>query len=213
MGAVTQLTDRAILLSSGRMSSSGPPQSVIELYLAQGNQGRVAEYDTRNRREFHGNGDARIVSLRFNRSTPCFEFNESLSYCISIEAERYISRIRANMTIYARDGSVVGSAIGPEILGLAAGEQREMIVTLPSCRLSPGSYYCAVSIGKGDLFAGFMDFDVVTQTLFFDILPQTDEFGALEEWHPWWGAIHFENLSASWERSVASLSPAPSNFS
>lgn len=213
MGAITQLTERAILLSRGCLSRSGQSQSVAEAYLADANYDRVVEFDARDRREFNGTGDARIALLRFDRSAPVFEFNEALSFLLLIEGEKLTSRIRANITIYTRDGSAVGSAVGPEIAGLTAGEQREMRVTMPPSRLSPGSYYCAVSIGKGDLFSGLVDFDIVTHTLFFDVLPEMNGAGMLGEWHPGWGGVHFESMSATWESSVAEPGPAVSDFS
>ena len=81
-----------------------------------------------------------------------------------------------------------------------------MTMTLPPCRLSPGSYYCDVSIGTGDLFTGFEDFDIVTETLFFDVMPEINECGALATWHPNWGSIIFGQMSAAWGRPLSALS-------
>src|SRR5271165_840834 len=209
MAAVTQLTERAILLSHGSIAHSGDCQSVVEFYLAE-NRGRgVVEFDVRNnRRQYHATGDARIISLRFNRSSPHFGFNEPLSFCVGIKAERHIARIRANMTVFTREGTPVGCAEGPEITGLAAGEQREMRLTLPSFGLSPGSYYCGVSIGRGDHFTGLKDYDILTETLFFDVMPEINELGVLGTWHPNWGSICFADVSAAWEQPVPALSAA-----
>ena len=107
----------------------------------------------------------------------------------------------------------MGSAVGPEITGLAAGEQREMTVTLPPCRLSPGSYHCGVSIGRGDRFNGFTNFDIVTDTLFFEVMPEANEFGVLGTWHPSWGTIDFGSLCTAWEQPVSVLSAAEQGVS
>ena len=176
LSAVTQLTDRAILLSGGRILQSGRSSVVVQLYLADGSARGIVEFDVRNLRRRHGGtGEARMTSLRFDRPSPHFEFNEPVSFLIDIRAERRISRIRANMTVFTGSGSPVGCAQGPEINGLAAGEQREMIVTLPPCRLAPGSYYCAVAIGRGDTFTARTEYDIVTETLSFDVMPEANK--------------------------------------
>src|SRR5437762_6351274 len=95
MGAVTQLTERAVLLSHGSIAHSGECQSVVQFYLAESRGRGKVEFDVGNEtRRVNGTGDARIISLRFNRSAPHFEFNEPLSFCVGIKAERRIPRIR-----------------------------------------------------------------------------------------------------------------------
>ena len=82
---------------------------MVQFYLAQSRGRGIVEFDVRNETRRHeGTGDARIISLRFNRSTPHFEFNEPLSYCIGIKAERRIPRIRANMTVFTTQGTAGG---------------------------------------------------------------------------------------------------------
>ena len=205
MSAVTQLTQRAILLAGGQISHSGQSQGVVQQYLAEARRAGGMESHINQRRRPLGTGEAHITSLRFKRSPPHFQFNEPLSFRIRIKAERRISRIRANMTVYMRGGSPVGCALGPAITGLAAGEQREMVVTLPPCRLSPGSYYCAVSIGRG-----LSDYDIVTESLFFDVMPEAS--GVLGNWYPGWGAICFEDLSATWGQPAEAFSVAENDL-
>jgi homopolymeric O-antigen transport system ATP-binding protein len=202
MRAVSQLTNRAILLSAGRISHSGDTESVVQRYLAEGRLSGSVNFDARNRTQYFGTGDARITYLQFRRASPSFKFNEPLSFLLGIEGHRHIPRIRANVTVYRHDGMAVGCGEGSEISGLAAGDRREMIVTLPPSRISPGSYYCAVSIGIGNTVTGLKDFDVVGETLFFDVLPE-DEVGRLRDWHPGWGSISFQQLSVAWEESNA----------
>ena len=73
MAAVTQLTERAILLSHGSIAHSGECQSVVQFYLAESRGRGIVEFDVRNQTRRHGGtGDARIISLRFNRSTHPF---------------------------------------------------------------------------------------------------------------------------------------------
>jgi lipopolysaccharide transport system ATP-binding protein len=206
MRAVSQLTDRAILLSNGRVSYSGRPQSVVEFYIAEGRLSGAVDFDVSRQTARFGTGEARITLLRFNRPTPCFKFNDPFSFSLRVRAERRIPRIRPCITIYRSDGVPIGCSEGPEIAGLAGGEEREMTVALPPSRIAPGSYYCAVAI-KGEGNPNLIrEYDGVTDTLYFDIFPEEDEFGGIGDWDPRWGAIFFEPLSADWETSEPAVS-------
>jgi lipopolysaccharide transport system ATP-binding protein len=198
MPAVVQLTSRAALLSNGRVLELGKSDSVVQYYTAENRQAGTVEFDVRGKARMYGNGDARILYLRFQRSSPHFAFNEPLSYCIGVRAIKRVSRIRVSMTILRTDGFPVGNSFGVEIPGLQAGEERELQVALPLPRLAPGSYYCAVAIGNGDNEKGRTEFDVVTDTLFFDVTPEKSDTGTVVEWQASWGAVVFDPLAANW---------------
>jgi hypothetical protein len=98
------------------------------------------------------------------------------------------------MTVFAKNGSPVGSGFSSEINGLNAGEECELIVTLPSVRLAPGSYYCGVSVGRGSHRSTNVDFDVVTDTLMFEVSPERTSVGSMASWTAGWGPISFPEL-------------------
>src|SRR5262249_43354821 len=159
---------------NGCISHAGLPEVVVQLYLTETRKHGVVELNAKHRQHYIGTGDARITSLYFNKPAPLFKFGEPIVYNLAIRAERQVQRIRVNMTIYARDGSLIGSAIGHEISGLASGEQRVMTVTLPPTRLSPGFYQFGISIGRGDNFTGLTDYDVIPTALEFEVEPEAD---------------------------------------
>jgi lipopolysaccharide transport system ATP-binding protein len=204
MAAVRQFTKRSLLLSSGSIAHIGEPNALVDLYMTEALAGESVEFTPDVRRRGGGTGEARITRLRFDSSSaPVFRFNEAIRLSLDIRAECGVSRIRANMTLFRRDGSPVGCAEGPEIGGLRARETRRMKLVLPPSRLSAGSYYCAISIGAGNSFSGLVDYDIVTETLFFEVVPEMDASGTPGEWNPRWGPIHFEDLSASWDVTSA----------
>lgn len=198
LAAILQLTRRAILLSEGRVAKLDTSESVVAQYVGASGQGGVVEFDVRNKRREYGTGDARILYLRFERATPQFGFNEALSYVMGLRAQTCLPVIRVSMTIIRGDGMPVGKSFGIEIPGLDAGEQRELKISLPLPRLVPGSYYCTVAVGKGDNKKGRVEFDWITDTLFFDLLPPKSSAGIVPEWSPTWGAIAFDPLTAEW---------------
>jgi lipopolysaccharide transport system ATP-binding protein len=99
------------------------------------------------------------------------------------------------MSIFGSDGAVIGSAFGAELGGMAAGEEREFAVTLGSLYLAGGSYFCVVAIGRGTHHSSPMEYDVVNDTLFFEVMSEQTETGAAVKWDSGWGRLSFRDFS------------------
>jgi lipopolysaccharide transport system ATP-binding protein len=195
MNAVKQLTNRVVLLRDGLVQFIGSPSEAIEQYLGGAHRIRHTRFEVANaKRQHQGNGDARIVALRFDRALPHFAFGEPIRYIVSLRAKRPIRRLRVGMTIFARDGTPVGCAFSPEIEGIGQGAEREVVVTLPFDRLAPGAYHCGVSIGSGNNRSSFADYDIVLDTLDFEVGPQRAGNGAMAFWASTWGSITLPDL-------------------
>jgi lipopolysaccharide transport system ATP-binding protein len=195
MSAILQLTDRAILLSNGTVDFVGPSAEAVNRYLHGYRQINTSVFDVRNTARHHeGTGDVRILSLRFDRSLPYYEFLEPIRYIVRIQANRAVERLRIGMTVIASDGTPVGNSFSPEVIGLAAGEECELTVTLASFPLAPGHYYCGVSAGRGDHRGTITEYDVVTDTLFFEVGPERTQTGSMASWIRGWGSIVFPDL-------------------
>lgn len=196
MSAIMQLTRRAIVLSDGAVDFIGPSSEAVEWYI-RGHQQRnsAVEFDVRTtRRRRQGTDEARILSLRFDGKLPHFKFGEPICYIIRLRAVQAIAQLRASMTVYASDHSPVGNGFSPEVDGMAAGEEREVVVTLSAPGLAPGNYFCAVAIGRGSHRTQRLEYDIVDDTLFFEIAPEQTEFGGLAQWYQSWGPIVFPDL-------------------
>ena len=197
MGAVAQLTNRAVVLSQGRLDFIGSSQDAIAHYLHRELENRSTQYDCRlAKRPWEGTGEARIMTLRFDRPAPVFGFGEPLQFILRVRAQSAIPRIRVSIGIYASDGAIIGAAIGSERDGMGAGEEREFSVTLP-LRLVAGSYFCTISVGRGTHHTSLVEYDVIAETLSFEVTPEQTESGAIAKWHSGWGRIAFEGLSVS----------------
>ncbi len=196
MSAVSQLTSRAILLSNGSVEFNGPTAQAIERYTYSIRQMGTSEFDVRNaKRQHRGSGDARILSLRFDRPAPHFEFKEPIRYIVRLQAKRAVERLRVSMTVFSGDGAAIGSCFSPEIIGLAAGQECELVIELAPAHLAPGYYFCGVSIGRGSNRTANVDYDIVTDTLFFEVGPEKTAAGAIASWARGWGSMSFPDLA------------------
>ncbi|MCW5556356.1 MAG: Wzt carbohydrate-binding domain-containing protein [Verrucomicrobiae bacterium] len=146
-------------------------------------------------RKFTGSRDARILALRFNRTVPIFTTEEPFSFVAKVRASQNLSKIRFSMTIFAADGTPVGSCFSPESEGMSSGEIAETEIVLQAPRLAPGQYYCGVAIGKGNHRTGHVDYDVVLDTLHFEVKAEAGEHGVLASWSRGWGVIVFPDLA------------------
>ena len=196
MSAVIQLTNRAIVLTQGKLAFVGSPYEAVKQYIGNQQVEAAAEFDVRcARRSFKGTGDVKIQLLRFERGLSHFAFLEPISYTIKVKAERPVDRLRVGMTVYKRDGTAVGNCFSTECEGLTTGEEREIAVTLSDVRLAPGSYFCGVAVGKGSHRTTLVEYDVVSDTLFFEVMPEKTGTGSMAIWYSNWGPIVFPDLS------------------
>jgi lipopolysaccharide transport system ATP-binding protein len=196
MNAVKQLTDRVVLLREGVVDFIGSAGEAIERYLGGIHHESQIQFEVANaKREYQGTGDARILALRFDRAVPHFDCGEQIRYVVSLRAERPIKRLRVGMTIFTRDGMPLGCAFSPEIKGIEQGAERDVVVTLPYDRLAPGVYHCGVSIGSGSNQSTFVDYDIVADTLSFEVAPQRTPNGMMASWAPTWGSIVLPQLT------------------
>ena len=195
MSAVLQLTSAGIVLEKGRVIFKGGAEEAVAAYSGAAASDSTVTFEVEHSpRKFSGTQVAKFVSLRFNRSVPIFSFAENFSFFAKIRALESIPKMRFSMTIFSAEGTPVGSCFGKENTRIGMGETVEIEVVLPSPRLAPGRYYCGVAIGKGDNRNGHVDFDVVLDTLAFEVRPEEGEDGTVATWSRGWGALVFSEL-------------------
>jgi lipopolysaccharide transport system ATP-binding protein len=196
LAAVLQLTSSAIVLEKGRVRYIGPTEKAVELYSGGVESESNVFFDVENTpRKYPGTQAARFVSFRFDSAAPIFSTGADFSYYAKIRAHEDIPRMRFSITIFTVEGIPVGSCFSVEGPGLKKGEEAEVKITLPGPRLAPGHYYCGTAVGKGDHRSGHVDFDVVLETLAFEIRPEEGEGGTVASWVHGWGAIVFPELA------------------
>jgi lipopolysaccharide transport system ATP-binding protein len=194
--AILQLTGRAIVLSQGTVDFVGPSAQAVDRYIHGGRDTHPSEFNVRNaKRRWNGTGEVKILALRFDSSQAYFEFRAPVRYIVRVRAERTVKRLRVGMAVFARDGSPVGLCFSPDISGLAAGEECELLVELASVCLAPGHYFCNVSVGRGNHRTTNLDYDIVTDTFFFEIGPEKTAEGLIASWQFGWGSICFPDLT------------------
>jgi lipopolysaccharide transport system ATP-binding protein len=195
MAAVSQLTQRCILLANGKIEFAGDSTSAVEKYLQGDKDGAQTAFDVEHLpRKYPGNLAARILRLNFTRPLAIFAAGDDFVFTAAIRAVEDLPRLRFSITIFTCDGQPVGSCFSPDVLSLCAGQTALTEVKLPCPRLAPGRYHCGVGVGRGDHRTGHVDYDVVLDTLPFEVLPEEGDGGTVSHWTLGWGRIVFPDL-------------------
>jgi lipopolysaccharide transport system ATP-binding protein len=196
VAAVTQLTTRGIVLDKGRVSFNGPTEQAVEHYAGIiGSDATVFFPVEKLPRNHGGNQAVRFISFRFNRAAPVFSAAENFNFIAKIRADEDVPELRFGLTIFTAEGVPVGSCFGAALPGMARGKETEIEISLPTPRLAVGHYYCAVSMGKGDPRIGNISFDVIVDTMTFEVRPDEEVAETLSTWHRGWGSIAFSDLT------------------
>jgi lipopolysaccharide transport system ATP-binding protein len=196
MVAIDQLTQHSIFLNNGKLQMYGKTSDVVNAYLGAEKAESLICFNVKNKpRKCHSNQLVRFIEFRFERELPVFNVDEDFQFIARVKANADITDIRTSMTIFANDGTPVGSCFGPAFADFTEGCVVEFRVILPQPRLAPGMYYCGVSVGKGDHITGHVDCDVVLDTLTFEVRPESGDSGTLSLWPRGWGQIVFAPLN------------------
>jgi lipopolysaccharide transport system ATP-binding protein len=196
MPAVLQLTSTALVLENGQVSYFGETSTAVEKYFVGSVNSSVTAFNLESKkREFDGTGEARLLSLRFDRPTPIFKPDEDFEFIAEIHSFETISNLRFSITIFTSDGTPVGSCFGEENISTSQGTTVAIHVSLHSPRLAPGTYHCGLAIGKGNHKTGHTDFDVVLDTLQFEVRPEEGHDGTVSTWTRGWGTVVFAKLN------------------
>jgi lipopolysaccharide transport system ATP-binding protein len=193
MAAVGQLTQRCLLLKDGKVVYSGDTSEAIMQYMQGSHENLMTVFNVENvPRKYVNTLAAKILQLRFNRSVPQFLPDEDFEFIALIHMDKPIERLRLSMTLFSQDGTPIGGSFSADDhTGWSPRQCVEINVVLPCPKLAPGRYYCGVGIGKGNPRTGHVDYDVVLETLQFEVAPQDGEAGTVGHWTHAWGRIIF----------------------
>jgi lipopolysaccharide transport system ATP-binding protein len=196
MSAVQQLTTRSVVMDKGTVKFFGPTEQAVEIYSSTAGAEAATFFDVDPLpRKLKFSNELRLTHFRFDRVTPYFEAGEDFSFLAKVRAFEDVPQFRVSLTISTIEGTPVGTCFGPERSGLKRGEDAELRITLKNPNLAPGRYSCDVAVGRGSHRTAMTDFDAVTDTLPFEVLPQEGEAGTVAAWHRNWGSVVFSDLA------------------
>lgn len=189
MAAIEQLTDSCIVLESGKCSHYTNSSTAIKKYISSSGE-PIVFYDVNSTpRKILGNQHARFISLRFCREHPIFYPGEEILIEACVYSYFELRQSRISLTIFSADGNPIGSTFGPPSCNLPKNTESIIQFSVSGVKLSAGAYHFAIAVGRGDHLSGHTDYDIILNTLHFEVRPEIGIDGLLTQWSPNWGKI------------------------
>jgi lipopolysaccharide transport system ATP-binding protein len=187
-----------VVLDKGRVCFYGSTEEAVEQYTKAIDSDSTVFFPVdKLPRKYGGNQDVHFLSFRFDRAAPIFSSDEDFSFLAKIRAAEDVPQFCFSVTIFTAEGVPIGSCSSAARSGLPRGKDTEVEVSIPNSRLAPGHYHCGVTVGKGDHRTGQVEFDVMLDTLAFEVRPEEGADGTVSTWHRNWGSIIFPDLIQS----------------
>jgi lipopolysaccharide transport system ATP-binding protein len=194
MTAISQLTNRCILLKQGKVAFDGNTNTAVELYSEGGLSDFIQGQDLSAWPRPKNADLNRIVefnSLEFDKRESIFAPGSDLIIHATVTAKQRTDRIRISGTIFQFDGVPVGSFFTHDSITAKMGERINLRTTLSSTNLAPGAYSLALALGHGTESTGHRDYDIVFDVLPFEVSAISGSNGTIGAWTHAWGPIRF----------------------
>lgn len=194
LNAVQTLTNRTLLLESGRVLACGATADIIQQYLEKPVDESSTTYELEHapRQDAHLSRAVSIVRLALDRSSNRLTLDQPLSVLATIRGNRSVRPFAFTMGFSLANGFRVGGLFGPEVHAIERGEEATFRLTLSRLPLSPGSYRCWLAVTQSNDSGSHEDFDLVYDVLHFQVTPRPNAFSLRETWIPGWGPVRFD---------------------
>ena len=198
MGAIQALTNRTILLDSGRTRYFGKTQDVIREYLDSSSPRYPAEEDVEQLHRISPEyGEiVRLVRIRVgDGTTGKIPFGSDICLKIALRSRQNVGMLRFGIAVMSCSRQAILSTFSEPIVLSTPNKVHCYEITLHNSRLAPGTYQIAVSLGSDQVHQRRRDYDLLIDGPYFEILVTTEGELYLNKWDTSWGNI-FHNATS-----------------
>lgn len=194
LAAIQQLCNRVVVIEQGRKVYDGEVEGGIAFYLKNAAQCQ-SFIDTRSFKRKPGiSGDIRILSLEIlDNQTFLYERNQPLRIRLHLKGHQNESRFFIRATITSSDDYPLGTALTEAPAFINAGEEKYMILTFDTDRLTSGRFFLSISLLQDIYKKRFAYIDSLERIISFEIMPGESL------WRPPWGYLQLNNLEVNEE--------------
>jgi len=196
MAAVRNLCKKGIVLSDGMKILEDEVNIAVDYYLAETKSDLVKRAVINDKyRPSYCSKDVEILEIELLNELQ-IATNEPLKIRLKLKVNNF-SKKEARITgmLNAQSGSRVGLFFSKHFQFPENSKSFDVVVTLNSHNLAKGLYYFDFNIGSGDPSTGLTDFDLVYNTISFEVI--YDDYNNLNQIAKWasnWGYNNFKNL-------------------
>ena len=199
MAAVKNICTTGLVLKNGQVNFVGRADDAVDYYVKNfisfNNDTAVEITDTHRAR-----GMSRLIEfVRIEFVNPVennfYAVTEPIELLITLKSNIDREAFRVAFSVNRLDETAAGTFFADEVLSIKKGETRQVLVTIRDHQLAKGQYYFDLSVGTGSEVLGITDYDIVTKTLFFDIVYKDDaKTQMITLWESQWGSTNFQHV-------------------
>jgi lipopolysaccharide transport system ATP-binding protein len=188
MASIRQLAPRSLLIQDGKVEFDGDTDTALDRYLGHGRQqcSLSDNIQSLKRPTWVGDRSQEITAAEFVEN-PAENPGRPMSIRLSIKANTTSKGVRIGSTIFAADGSPVGSYFLSHHLPMLPGELTKIAFSVDSVALAPGNYWMTLGL----LNSRNQVTDVVEEVLHFRIPDGHNVPSEFVQWIPNWGPARF----------------------
>lgn len=197
MASMQNLCGNGLLLENGLITFSGQIDDVVDYYIREqikNNKDKGFTLVNDSNRRFNTTKQLEFVSIK-RETNYQIAADEPLELSIAIKNNDNIKEARLIGMINYEDGSRVGLFIS-QIFEIPNGKKDFEIKTeLCHHNLSKGKYFFDFNIGTGDFSTVISDFDVVYNTVSFEVeFDNLENMKHINNWRRNWGRNYFQDV-------------------
>jgi lipopolysaccharide transport system ATP-binding protein len=199
MAAVKNLCTTGIVMRNGELVYSGTSDATVDYYISH-----FQEFNSDTKVEITGKhrvaGFSRLIqyeSLEFVNPVEnnAYAVREDISILLRLKSAINCDAFRIAFTVFKIDETPVGTFFSEEIFSVGKNSSTEVLVNLKGLQLGKGQYYLSLSVGVGNEVTGITDYDIVQQTLYFEITyADVSREKMIALWPAVLGSINFQQI-------------------
>lgn len=196
MGAVRNLCNKGIVLQNGLKVFEDDIQEAVEFYLADIKMQKTKKVlVTDAHRKITCAKDLEVLTIEMLNETE-IATNEAINLKIRVKINnKYIKEARITGMLNANSGTRVGLFFSEHFSLPPSKDYFTAFVSLNNHNLAKGLYYFDFNIGTGDPATGLTDFDLVYNTVSFEVVyNDTRTKKLISKWASNWGYNNFQNV-------------------
>ena len=188
MASIKNLCKTGILMNMGQIKMTGKVNDVINAYMSS-NLNEIGEVSHLTKFQRIGPTTKELEILEMERVSP-FSADSTEDIVIRVRIKRNATSIKnfkftTLIDNVANGGNRVGMAYSKDIKWPEFQNEGLFEISIPEHHLAKGKYILDVWVGQGDITSSYKYFDMVYDTLTFEIC--TIKGIPISEWHNYWG--------------------------
>lgn len=200
MAAVKNICTTGLVMKNGQLAFTGTADESVDYYVTnflQFNDSTRVAPDKRHRFGDYSRAiEYKEIEFLNIVENNCYSIQDKISLLLTLKSKINADEFRIAFSIFKIDETPIGTYFSEEIFSAKKDETIQIVLDINNHQLAKGQYYISFSVGTGNETTGITDYDIVLQTLFFEIMfADLNKEKMIAVWPESLGNINFQNIN------------------